>query len=93
MIISTLIISTQNNKKGLLTLLKFFFSFFLFLLQNVEKKIMNERAKLMNTIKKFREKFTLHGDNSTKRELQLLENQLNFTQIWLMTKMRMILVI
>ena len=41
---------------------------FLFFLQKMENKIINERTKIINTVKKIIENSTLHGDKSTKRE-------------------------
>ena len=46
----------------------------------MENKIVNERAKIMNTVKKFRENLTLHGDKSTERELKLLEKSIKFRE-------------
>ena len=67
MIISTWIISTQNNVKRSFNSVQKIFIFY-FLLQKMKNKIMNERAKIMNTVKNFRENLTLHGDKSTERE-------------------------
>ena len=78
MIISTLIILTQNNRKRSFNSVQKFCYFFLFLLQKMENKVMNERAKIINAVKKFRENLTLHGDKSTEIELKLLEKSIKF---------------
>ena len=46
----------------------------------MENKIINERANIMNTVKKFRENLTLHDDKSTERELKLLEKSIKFQE-------------
>ena len=51
MIISTLIILTQNNRKRSFNSVQKFCYFFLFLLQKMENKVMNERAKIINAVK------------------------------------------
>ena len=44
----------------------------------MENKIINERTKIINTVKKIIENSTLHGDKSTERELKLVEKLIKF---------------
>ena len=44
----------------------------------MENRIITERAKIMNTVKIFRENLTLHGDKITGKRLKIIEKSIKF---------------